>query len=49
MNGLCTQRKKAKIGDEIGLTFDAEAIHVMRLGETEAEFDKRLESYDEVE
>lgn len=41
--------KKAKIGDEIGLTFDAEAIHVMRLGETEAEFDKRLESYDEVE
>ncbi|WP_239256193.1 ABC transporter ATP-binding protein [Listeria ilorinensis] len=39
--------KKAKIGDELGLAFDPEAIHVMRLGETEEEFDKRLESYDE--
>ncbi|WP_167628486.1 ABC transporter ATP-binding protein [Listeria valentina] len=39
--------KKAKIGDKIGLAFDAEAIHVMRLGETEEEFDKRLESYEE--
>ncbi|WP_099223549.1 ABC transporter ATP-binding protein [Listeria costaricensis] len=39
--------KKAKIGDKLGLAFDPEAIHVMRLGETEEEFDKRLESYDE--
>ncbi|WP_163654542.1 ABC transporter ATP-binding protein [Listeria sp. PSOL-1] len=39
--------RKVKIGDHIGLSFDPEAIHVMRLGETEAEFDKRLESYDE--
>lgn len=39
--------KKAKIGDKIGLACDAEAIHVMRLGETEEEFDKRLESYEE--
>ena len=35
-------------GDKIGLTFDEEAIHVMRLGETEEEFDRRLESYEEV-
>lgn len=39
--------RKVQIGDKIGLTFEPEAIHVMRLGETEAEFDKRLESYDE--
>ncbi|EUJ28522.1 spermidine/putrescine ABC transporter ATP-binding protein [Listeria floridensis FSL S10-1187] len=39
--------KKAKVGSKIGLAFDAEAIHVMRLGETEEEFDKRLESYEE--
>ena len=31
---------------EIGLYFEPEAIHVMRLGETEEEFDARLESYD---
>ncbi|WP_302187287.1 ABC transporter ATP-binding protein [uncultured Lactobacillus sp.] len=35
-----------KIGQEIGLFFDPEDIHVMRLGETEAEFDARLESYE---
>ncbi|WP_062353844.1 ABC transporter ATP-binding protein [Bacillus kwashiorkori] len=40
--------KKVKVGEEIGLYFDPEAIHVMRIGETEEEFDKRLESYDEV-
>ncbi|NLY80502.1 MAG: ABC transporter ATP-binding protein [Lysinibacillus sp.] len=37
--------KKAEVGEEIGLNFDPEAIHVMRLNETEEEFDKRLESY----
>ena len=37
--------KKAEVGTEIGLDFDPEAIHVMRLNETEEEFDKRLESY----
>lgn len=37
--------KKAEVGAEIGLNFDPEAIHVMRLNETEEEFDKRLESY----
>ncbi|MGM7636847.1 ABC transporter ATP-binding protein [Bacillus sp. Hm123] len=45
---LVHSTKKATVGDEIGLDFDSEAIHVMRLGETEEEFDKRLESYDEV-
>ena len=39
--------KKADIGSEVGLYFNAEDIHVMRLGETEEEFDARLESYDE--
>ncbi len=41
--------KKADVGKEIGLDFDPEAIHVMRLNETEEEFDKRLESYGEDE
>lgn len=43
--------KKADVGAKIGLDFDPEAIHVMRLNETEEEFDKRLESYgdDQVE
>ena len=39
--------KKAEVGAEIGLDFDPEAIHVMRLNETEEEFDKRLEAYGE--
>lgn len=37
--------KKAEVGSEIGLDFEPEAIHVMRLNETEEEFDKRLEAY----
>ncbi|WP_062197304.1 ABC transporter ATP-binding protein [Massilibacterium senegalense] len=44
---LVHSTKKANVGDEIGLYFESEAIHVMRFGETEEEFDKRLESYDE--
>lgn len=44
---LVHSTKKAQVGDEIGLFFDPEAIHVMRLGETEEEFDKRLEAYSE--
>jgi spermidine/putrescine transport system ATP-binding protein len=39
--------KKAEVGTKIGLDFEPEAIHVMRLGETEEEFDKRLESYED--
>ncbi len=44
---LVHSTKKAVVGDEIGLNFDEEAIHVMLPGETEEEFDKRLEAYDE--
>ena len=44
---LVHSTKKATVGDEIGLHFDPEAIHVMRHGETEEEFDKRLEAYEE--
>lgn len=39
--------KKAEVGAQIGLDFDPEAIHVMRLNESEEDFDKRLESYGE--
>ncbi|MGP6139388.1 MULTISPECIES: ABC transporter ATP-binding protein [unclassified Jeotgalibaca] len=39
--------KKAEIGKEVGLYFTPQDIHVMRLGETEEEFDARLESYEE--
>ncbi|WP_019119682.1 ABC transporter ATP-binding protein [Brevibacillus massiliensis] len=45
---LVHSTKKVTVGDEIGLHFDPEAIHVMRFGETEEEFDKRLEAYHEV-
>ncbi|MCI1985191.1 MAG: ABC transporter ATP-binding protein [Lactobacillus sp.] len=33
-------------GETVGLTFDAEDIHVMRLNESEEDFDARLESYE---
>lgn len=39
--------KKAEIGSKVGLYFDPEAIHIMVPGETEAEFDQRIESYEE--
>lgn len=35
-----------QIGQEVGIFFDPEDIHVMRLGETEEEFDARLETYE---
>lgn len=38
--------KKAQIGQDVGLYFEPQDIHVMRLGETEEEFDARLESYE---
>ncbi|RLQ93212.1 ABC transporter ATP-binding protein [Falsibacillus albus] len=44
---LVHSTKKAIVGDRIGLDFDPEAIHVMRFDETEEDFDKRLESYQE--
>ena len=39
--------KKAVEGSQIGLYFEPEDIHVMRFNESEADFDARLESYDE--
>lgn len=45
---LVHSTRKAQVGDEIGLRFEPEAIHVMRFGETEEEFDARLEAYEEV-
>ncbi|HLQ41027.1 MAG TPA: ABC transporter ATP-binding protein [Tetragenococcus sp.] len=38
--------KKAIPGSHVGLTFEAEAIHVMRFNESEKDFDARLESYE---
>ncbi|MFC7363632.1 MULTISPECIES: ABC transporter ATP-binding protein [Bhargavaea] len=43
---LVHSTRKAQVGDEIGLDFDPEAIHVMRLNESEEDFDRRLESYE---
>jgi len=42
---LVHSTKKAKPGMAIGLHFEPEHIHVMRFGETEEEFDRRLEAY----
>ncbi|MGY3765792.1 ABC transporter ATP-binding protein [Vagococcus vulneris] len=39
--------KRTETGKHIGLMFEPEDIHVMRLGESEEDFDARLESYDE--
>lgn len=38
---------KAEVGEKVGLDFTAHDIHVMRLNETEEEYDARLESYEE--
>ncbi len=45
---LVHSTKQAVVGDEIGLYFDPEAIHVMRLNESEEDFDKRIEAFTEV-
>jgi spermidine/putrescine transport system ATP-binding protein len=37
--------KKAEVGAQVGLDFDPESIHIMRLNETEEEFDARIEAY----
>ncbi|CAK1243356.1 ABC transporter ATP-binding protein [Fructobacillus fructosus] len=39
----------AVIGSRVGLTFDPEDIHIMRYNESEAEFDARLEAYEDDE
>ena len=41
--------RKAIVGEEIGLDFEPEDIHIMRLNETEEEFDARIEEYVEME
>lgn len=46
---LVHSTQKVTIGDEIGLAFDPEDIHVMRFGETEEEFDRRLDAYTEAD
>lgn len=40
---------KTTVGQQVGLTFDPEDIHVMRYNESEADFDARLDSYEEEE
>jgi len=45
---LVHSTRSVKVGDEIGLRFGPEAIHVMRFGETEEDFDRRLEAFAEV-
>ena len=44
---FCTINITCSVGSEIGLYFDPEDIHVMRFNESEAEFDARLESYED--
>ncbi|WP_017814790.1 ABC transporter ATP-binding protein [Paenibacillus shenyangensis] len=44
---LVHSTRKAEPGSQIGLDFEAEAIHVMRFGESEEDFDRRLEGYGE--
>ncbi|MFT8319071.1 MAG: ABC transporter ATP-binding protein [Sporolactobacillus sp.] len=43
---LIHSTKRTALGEEIELSIEPEAIHVMRHGETEEEFDRRLESYE---
>lgn len=40
---------KAIVGETVGLDFDPEAIHIMRLNESEEEFDARIEEFAEEE
>lgn len=42
---LVHSTKKVDVGSKIGLDFEPEAIHVMRLNESEEAFDARLEAY----
>lgn len=43
---LVHSTKKAEVGAKVGLDFDPEDIHVMRLNESEEDFDARLEAYE---
>ncbi|AYG00312.1 ABC transporter ATP-binding protein [Lactococcus allomyrinae] len=40
---------RAIVGETVGVDFEPEAIHIMRLNETEEEFDARIEEYVEEE
>ena len=42
---LVHSTKKAEVGMKIGLEFSPESIHVMRLNESEEDYDARLEAY----
>lgn len=44
---LVHSTKKAEVGSTIGLNFNPDDIHIMRLNETEEEFDARLEAYED--
>ena len=46
---LIHSTRKALEGEVIGLNFTPEDIHIMRLNETEEEFDARIEEYVETE
>lgn len=46
---LIHSTKKAEVNSKAGLYFEPEAIHIMVPGESEAEFDKRIESYEEID
>ena len=35
-----------KLGERVGLFFDPEDIHVMRLNESQEDFDARIEKYE---
>lgn len=41
--------QKAEVGTKVGLYFEPQDIHVMRFGESEEDFDARLESYEDEE
>lgn len=45
----CSIDQKATIGEDVGLRFTPEDIHVMRLNESEEDFDRRLDAYGEDE
>ncbi|MFV0556599.1 MAG: ABC transporter ATP-binding protein [Lactovum sp.] len=46
---LIHSTQKAILGETVGINFEAEAIHIMRLNESEEEFDARIEEYVEEE
>ncbi len=39
--------RKTAVGQQVGIYFEPEDIHVMRFGESEEDFDARLESYED--